>query len=227
MCVASPGSAACLVGLLVSRQRLPVSWAWWVGSACSPLPVPVVPALQACHSCWPSPGSVLAQACAGCLRKPSSFARQSKESFLFGSEASSLTDSPSRVPFCQPSWTCSSCLCALSAACPGPAYWALWVPPSRPLRGPSRQPEWAFPLLWSTRALSRPCGSPLSSWSMQEQAGEAHGLVGRAQRTTGRRSRPPETAGDCPRWLSWFQSLTEALKLPFLCSLYHLSLWVQ
>lgn len=101
------------------------------GGLCTqPLPHPHVPALQACHSCRPSPGSLLCTACACCLCKLSSFARQGKESLLFGNEASSLTDSPSRVPSCQPSWTCSSCLCALSAACPSPAYGALWVPPA-------------------------------------------------------------------------------------------------
>lgn len=119
-CVRSVGASA------VPAGGLP----WGVGSARSPRPIP------ACWPCRPvtaaGPALVLfsAQICAGCLCMPSSFARQSKESFLFGNEASSLTDSPSRVPSCQPSWTCSSRLCALSATCPGPAHGALWVPPA-------------------------------------------------------------------------------------------------
>lgn len=142
-----------------ARGLGPSSACWCLGSACR-WPGPGGWALQACHSCRPSPGSVLRTACACCFCKPSSFARQSKESLLVGNEASSLTDSPSRVPSCQPSWTCSSCLCALSAACPSPAHGALWVPPAGV---PCIHTDLPLAQCWSARAPSRPCGSLLSS----------------------------------------------------------------
>lgn len=129
--------------------------------------------------------------------------------FFWGNEASSLTDSPSRVPSCQPSWTCSSCLCALSATCPGPAHGALWVPPAHtdlPLAqvlvgaGPGRA-------LWFSSLFPGARGSRLERlMAWWEEGTEPRG-----------HSRLLGTAGDCP---------TEVLNgLSFvLCTICH---WVQ
>lgn len=189
------------------------------GLCTQPPPHPHVPALQACPSCRPSPGSVLQTACACCLCKPSSFAQQSKEPLLFGNEASSLTDSPSRVPSCQPSWTYSSCLCALSASCPSPAHGALWVPPAGV---PCVHTDLPLAQCWSEQALWFSALFPGARRSRLERLTAWR----EGQRTTG------DTPGlrrqlETSRRLSWFQSLTEALKRPFLCSVYHLSLWVR
>ena len=65
---------------------------WGVGPARSPRPVPACWPCRPVTAAGPALGLFSAQVCAGCLRAPSSFARQSKESFVFGNEASSLTD---------------------------------------------------------------------------------------------------------------------------------------
>lgn len=80
MCVASLGSGP-VQGLLVHRQCLPVA-VRGVGSACSPRPIRDALTLQACHSSWPSPSSVLCTSLCRLPLPPSSFALQGKESFL-------------------------------------------------------------------------------------------------------------------------------------------------
>lgn len=196
---ACPGSAG--------ASAVPAGGLSGVGSACSPRPISACRPYRPVTAAGPAPVLFSAQVSAGCLCTPSSFALQGKESFLFGNEASSLTDSPSRVPSCQPSWTCSSCLCALSATCPGPAHGALWVPPAHtdlPLAqvlvgaGPGRA-------LWFSSLFPGARGSRLERlMAWWEEGTEPRG-----------HSRLLGTAGDCP---------TEVLKRPFLCSVYHLSL---
>ena len=69
------------------------------------------------------------------LPKPSRFTHRTKEYFLSGNEESCLINYLSWVPSCQPSWNCSSWLCAFSVSLPQPRPWwnplvpLSWIPP--------------------------------------------------------------------------------------------------
>ena len=209
--------------LLVSGRYLPVAWAWGVCSTRSPRPIP------ACQPCRPvtaaGPALVLFSAQPVPVASASSPAlpgRVRNPCFLEMKPPASQTPPHE----CPPASQAGPVLPA-SVPCQPPA--------PAPLTGlcGCRQPECrastrTFPL--PSAGLLGPQAGPVVlcslPWSAQEQTGEAHGLAGRAENHRGP-SRPPETTGDCSRQLSWFQSLTEALKRPFLCSVYHLSLWVQ
>lgn len=205
MRVASPGSGP-VRGLWVPRQCLPVAclggWALHAAPALSPHagPAGLSQLLAQPWFCSLHKSVLVASA-----HPPALPGRVRNPLFLEMKPPASQT--PARVPSCQPSCTCSSCLCALLSACPSPAHGALRVPPAhtdlllaQALVGVD--PERA---LWFSSLFPGARRSRLERFTVWwEEGTEPWG-----------RSRPPGTAGDC---------LTEALKRPFPCSVYRLPL---
>lgn len=191
MCVASLGSGPVWC-LLVSGQCLPVAWAWGVGSARSPRPVP------ACQPCRPVPAAGPALVLfskqpvpVASASPPALPSRVRNPCFLEMKPPASQTPSHECPPASQ-----AGPILPASVPCQPPA--------PAPLTGLSgcRQPEChastqTFPLPSAGRRGPRAGPVVLCSlpWSVQEQTGEAHGLAGRAENHRGH-SRPPETAGD-------------------------------